>query len=83
MKTHGHSDATVRLFAEKSEMGVTEVGLAFDRPRNGDVEIPADGLNLVADALTLDLAKSRLIDYGTEGFTFARNDSCESHPFTE
>ncbi len=74
---------TVRLFAEKTRDGGIEIGLASDRRRDDDFQIPADGVTVVADAQTLAIARDRVIDYETHGFTFAGDTACEALPFTE
>lgn len=77
-----HAEA-VRLFAEATGDGGLELGLAFDRRREDDIEIPAEGVTVIADAQTLSLAGNRVIDYETEGFTFAIDGACEAPLFPE
>lgn len=76
-------DQPVRVFAETTDGGGLEIGLASDSPRDGDFQIPAEGLTLVADALTLTIARDRVIDYEAQGFTFAVDAACEAKPFAE
>ena len=73
MKTHGSESRTVRLFAERAEDGSLELGLAFDERQDADYALASDGVTMVADPQTVALARDRVLDYGTEGFTFARD----------
>ncbi len=73
----------VRLFAEKTSDGAVELGLAFDRRRDDDVVVPAEGVTLLADVHTLAVARDRVIDYEPQGFTFAKDRACEAGLFTE
>ncbi len=77
------TDETVRLFAEKTSDGTIELGLAFDRRTDDDVVVPAEGVTVLADAQTLAIARDRVIDYETQGFTFAKDSSCEARLFAE
>ena len=79
----GETDAAVRLFAEKASDGAIELGFAFDRRRDDDVVVPAEGVTVLADAQTLAIARDRVIDYETQGFTFAKDSACETRLFTE
>jgi Fe-S cluster assembly iron-binding protein IscA len=38
-------------------------GMAFDRPRNGDKVIPADGFSIVVDDMSAEYLKGATIDY--------------------
>lgn len=75
LEAQGKSGLAVRLFAEKSTEGTLELGLAFDERRADDILVPADGVTVLADAQTLALARDRVIDYETRGFTFARESA--------
>lgn len=79
----GRRDEAVRLFAEKTRDGSIEIGLASDKLRDDDIEIPAEGVTLVADAQTLAIARDRVIDYEAQGFTFALDGACETPLFAE
>ncbi len=96
LKQRGETDATVRLYAERTTDdddddgdgdgdgdGDIELGLAFDKRRDGDFVVPAEGVTVVADAHTLAIARDRVIDYDTQGFTFAQDSACEARPFFE
>ena len=86
LKQRGETDATVRLYAERTtddDDGDIELGLAFDRRRDGDLTVPAEGVTVLADARTLAIARDRVIDYDTQGFTFAQDSACEARPFFE
>ena len=83
MQSRNHTEHTVRVFAERSAVGVLDVGLAFDRPRDQDVSLPADGVDVVTDVKTLEIAQNSTLDYGSEGFTLLRNPACETLPFPE
>jgi Fe-S cluster assembly iron-binding protein IscA len=94
LKQRGETDATVRLYAERTTDdddddddgdgdGAIELGLAFDRRRDGDLTVPAEGVTVLADARTLAIARDRVIDYDTQGFTFAQDSACEARPFFE
>ncbi len=83
MQVSGRADHTIRVYAERSDAGSTELALAFDELREGDVTIAQPGLTLVADPQTVSIAEHRAIDYGTDGFTFTVNPGCESHLFNE
>ena len=86
LKQRGETDATVRLYAERTtddDDGDIELGLAFDRHRDGDLTVPAEGVTVLADARTLAIARDRVIDYDTQGFTFAQDSACEARPFFE
>ena len=83
LEERGETDAAVRLFAEKASDGAIELGLAFDRRRDDDVVVPAEGVTVLADAQTLAIARDRVIDYETQGFTFAKDSACEARLFTE
>ena len=52
LEERGETDATVRLFAERASDGAIELGLAFDRRRDDDVVVPAEGVTVLADAQT-------------------------------
>lgn len=77
------SEVTVRVFAETTSDGGIELGLAFDRRREDDVRIPADGVTVLADPRTLSIAGDRVLDYETEGFTFAVDGACQTPLFPE
>ena len=62
---------TVRLYAERAEGGTLEIALAFDPRRETDYILATEGVTLVADPLTADLARDGVLDYEAEGFTFA------------
>jgi Fe-S cluster assembly iron-binding protein IscA len=80
----GKSDEAVRLYAERAgDDGAIELGLAFDHRRDDDMVVPAEGVTLLADAQTLAIARDRVIDYETQGFTFAKDSACETDPFFE
>jgi Fe-S cluster assembly iron-binding protein IscA len=79
----GQRDEAVRLFAEKSDDGGIELGLASDRRRDDDIQVPADGVTVIADAQTLAIVRDRIIDYEAEGFTFAVDGACEAPVFAE
>lgn len=79
----GGSGEAVRVFAETNDDGGIELGLAFDERRDDDIIVPADGVTVIADTRTLTIARDRVIDYETEGFTFARDGACEVPLFTE
>ena len=82
MKSSNH--VTVRVFAERSALGVLDVGLAFDdSPRDEDVSLSMEGVDVVTDVKTLEIAQDSTLDYGTEGFTLARHLACETLPFPE
>ena len=83
LEERGEKDAAVRLFAERASDGAIELGLAFDRRRDDDVVVPAEGVTVLADAQTLAIARDRVIDYETQGFTFAQDSACEARLFTE
>ena len=83
LEERGETDVAVRLFAEKTSDGAIELGLAFDRRRDDDVVVPAEGVTVLADAQTLAIARDRVIDYETQGFTFAKDSACEARLFTE
>ena len=83
MKSSGHDRDTVRVLAERSAEGVLEVGLAFDSRREQDVSLSAEGVDVVVDAKTLEIAQDSTLDYGTEGFTLARDLACETLAFSE
>ncbi len=83
LEERGETDVSVRLFAEKASDGAIELGLAFDRRRDDDVVVPAEGVTVLADAQTLAIARDRVIDYETQGFTFAKDSACEARLFTE
>ena len=83
MKSSDPERATVRVFAERSAQGVLDVGLAFDSPRDQDVSLSIEGVDVVTDVKTLEIAKNSTLDYGTEGFTLARDIACETLPFPE
>ncbi len=83
LEERGETDVAVRLFAEKASDGAIELGLAFDRRRDDDVVVPAEGVTVLADAQTLAIARDRVIDYETQGFTFAKDSACEARLFTE
>ncbi len=86
LKQRGETDATVRLYAERTtddDNGDIELGLAFDKRRDGDFVVPAEGVTVVADAHTLAIARDRVIDYDTQGFTLAQDSACEARPFFE
>ena len=83
MASSGPERAMVRVFAERSSEGVVEVGLAFDGPRKHDVSLSAEGVDVVADAQTLEIAQDGTLDYGAEGFTLLRDLACETLPFPE
>jgi len=83
MKASDHEGGTVRVFAERSDQGVLEVGLAFDSPHERDVFLSIDGVKVVTDLKTLEIAQDSTLDYGTEGFTFARDLACETPPIPE
>lgn len=79
----GKRNEAVRLFAEQTDDGGIELGLASDRRRDDDIQIPADGVTVIADEQTLAIARDRVIDYEAEGFTFAVDGACEVPLFTE
>ena len=90
LKQRGKTDEAVRLYAERAtddddddNDGDIELGLAFDKRRDGDFVVPAEGVTVVADAHTLAIARDRVIDYDTQGFTFAQDSACEARPFFE
>ena len=83
LEERGETDAAVRLFAERAKDGAIELGLAFDRRRDDDVVVPAEGVTVLADSQTLAIARDRVIDYETQGFTFAKDSACEARLFTE
>lgn len=88
LEQRGKTDETVRLYAERASDvdagdGAIELGLAFDKRRDGDFVVPAEGVTVVADAHTLAIARDRVIDYDTQGFTFAKDSACEARPFFE
>ena len=83
LKSSDHDSSTVRVFAERSAKGVLDVGLAFDRPRDQDVSLSLEGVDVVTDLKTLKIAQDSTLDYGTEGFTLARDLACETLPFPE
>ncbi len=83
MKSSDHERGTVRVFAERSAQGVLDVGLAFDSPRDQDVSLSMEGVDVVTDVKTLEIAQDSTLDYGTEGFTLARDLACETLPFPE
>jgi len=84
LEQRGKTDEAVRLYAEKaSEDGTIELGLAFDRRRNDDLVVPAEGVTILADPQTLAIARDRVIDYEAQGFTFAQDSVCDAGPFFE
>ena len=83
MKASDHEGGTVRVFAERSDQGVLEVGLAFGSPHERDVFLSIDGVKVVTDLKTLEIAQDSTLDYGTEGFTLTRDIACETLPFAE
>lgn len=84
LEQRGKSDEAVRLYAEKAgDDGAIELGLAFDHRRDDDMVVPAEGVTVLADAQTLAIARDRVIDYETQGFTFAKDSACETAPFFE
>ena len=84
LEERGKKGEAVRLFAERaSDDGAIELGLAFDRRRDDDLVVPAEGVTVLADTQTLAIARDRVIDYETQGFTFAKDSACEARLFTE
>ena len=88
LEQRGKTDEAVRVYAERAtddddDDGDIELGLAFDKRRDGDLTVPAEGVTVLADARTLAIARDRVIDYDTQGFTFARDSACEARPFFE
>lgn len=86
LEQRGKTGEAVRLYAERAsddDDGAIELGLAFDRRRDGDMVVPAEGVTVLADAHTLAVARDRVIDYETQGFTFAKDSACETGPFFE
>ncbi len=83
MKSGDHRRDTVRIFAERSAQGVLDVGLAFDSRREQDVSLSMEGVDVFTDMNTLEIAQDSTLDYGTEGFTLARDLACETLPFPE
>ena len=83
LEAHDPAHDKVRLFAEKTNDGAIELGLAFDRRRADDIVVPAEGVTVLADAQTLAIARDRVIDYEPQGFTFAKDAACAAGLFTE
>ncbi len=83
MQSGDHARATVRIFAERSAQGVLDIGLAFDSPGEQDVFLSMEGVDVVTDVKTLEIAQDSTLDYGTEGFTLARDLACETPPILE
>lgn len=81
MKSRSDERRPIRVFAARSDEGVLDVGLAFDSRREQDVSVSAEGVDVVADAQTLEIMRDSTLDYGIEGFTLARNIACETLPF--
>jgi len=80
----GATGEAVRLYAERAgDDGAIELGLAFDQRRDDDLVVPAEGVTVLADERTLAIAQDRVIDYETQGFTFAKDSACEARPFFE
>jgi len=84
LEQRGKTGEVVRLYAERArDDGAIELGLAFDRRRDDDMVVPAEGVTVLADAQTLAIARDRVIDYETQGFTFAQDSACDARPFFE
>ena len=79
----GQPGGSVRLFAELTVDGGIEMGLAADQRRDNDLQVPADGITLYADAQTLAITRDRIIDYEAPGFTIAVDGACEAPSFAE
>ena len=67
----GRSREAVRVYAERAQNGRLELALAFDQPREQDVEVLADGITVITDPNSWMMACDRVLDYGIDGFTFA------------
>ncbi len=50
LEERGETNAAVRFFAEKTNDGAIELGLAFDQRRDDDLVVPAEGVTVLADA---------------------------------
>ena len=53
----------LRVFVEKAGCSGHQYGFAFDEKRDGDAELPMDGLNVLVDPQSATLLTGAVIDY--------------------
>src|SRR5688572_28997786 len=53
----------LRVFVEKGGCSSFQYGFAFDEKRDGDTELPLNGLTLVVDAQSSQVLNGSVIDY--------------------